>query len=212
MQLDKYSLVLASKSPRRRQLLGWLNVPFAVEISEVCEKSAATCPVEIARDIARLKGLDVFARLQKNQTLINPLIVASDTIVTLDDKIFGKPSSRQHARKMLQELANRTHQVITAVFICFSDIHTGQYRERVFHSCSKVSFTAISEDIMENYLDSGESLDKAGAYGIQGPALSFISRVDGSYSNVVGFPLDEFLAELKTLLEGSGGSWRSQIA
>jgi septum formation protein len=120
-------------------------------------------------------------------------VVSADTIVCLDGKIYGKPSGRAEARTFLSELSGRTHSVFTAVSVLarFSDSE----HEFSFVEESKVTFSPISSALMESYLATGDSLDKAGAYGIQGASLAFISRVDGCYANVVGFPLSRFVAE-----------------
>jgi septum formation protein len=208
-----YSLILGSQSPRRKELLGWLGVPFEICIADIEEVSDKLTPVEIAEDIAALKGRTVIDRLQarvEKDKSFNPFVVSSDTIVTLGDKIFGKPTDVNDARDMLKELAGRTHQVITSVFMGFVD-HSGKKVEDVFSIETAVTFKSIDNDVLEHYLESGESLDKAGSYGIQGQGLVFVSEIDGSYSNVVGFPLNAFHARLKKVLgfeNDADGAWR----
>lgn len=194
----KFSLVLASQSPRRKELLGWIDVPFAIHSSDVEEVSHSSEPVQVALDIARLKGENVWDTMPENLKNNNPLIVASDTIVELEGNIYGKPSTKEEARQMLSELSNRWHRVVTSVFLKAD--FDGEEKEHEFAVETKVKFAAITEDIMGPYLESGESMDKAGAYGIQGKGLTFVEAIEGSYSNVVGFPLHEFLTHLKTFL------------
>lgn len=213
MQLDKFSLILASRSPRRKELLGWIDIPFVIISEDIDEKSDFTNPVAVCNDIACQKGMAVMRRLEKTKGLTSdflPLVVSSDTIVTLGDKIYGKPRSVQEASVMLMELSGKTHRVITSVYISSID-QRGERKSKVFSCETDVTFTNISMDVLSNYLETGDSLDKAGAYGIQGKGLTFISKVSGSYSNVVGFPLDEFIAELKTFLgfkDDQSGLWR----
>lgn len=194
----KFSLVLASQSPRRKELLGWIDVPFAIHSSDVEEVSLSSEPVQVALDIARLKGENVWDTMPENLKNNNPLIVASDTLVELEGKIYGKPATKEEARQMLSELSNRWHRVVTSVFLKAE--FNGEEKQHEFAVETKVKFADITEDIMGPYLESGESMDKAGAYGIQGKGLTFVEAIEGSYSNVVGFPLHEFLTHLKAFL------------
>jgi septum formation protein len=205
---NKYSLVLASQSPRRKELLGWIDVPFEIHSSNVEEVSSSKEPVQVALDIARLKGENVWETMPSALKESNPLIVASDTLVELDGKIYGKPKTKEEARQMLSELSNRWHRVVTSVFL--KARFDGVEKDHEFAVETKVKFAQIGEDIMAPYLESGESMDKAGAYGIQGKGLTFVEALEGSYSNVVGFPLHEFLINLKSFLGYSkdAENWR----
>ena len=210
---DNYRLVLGSKSPRRKELLGWLQIPFVIEISTIEEKSMETLPQKIAEDIAKQKGQDILQKLIRDNEKYQ-LVVSADTIVCLENEILGKPRDIGDAKNMLLRLSDRDHDVITAVYI-------GKYEQNIKDSCykvfsckTKVHFKKIDKDLLQNYLDSGDSLDKAGAYGIQGQSLTFIDRIEGSYSNVVGFPLDMFIDELKNFLgypKESTGQWRKRF-
>jgi len=209
-----YTLILASKSPRRKELLAWADVPFHIKTVSVKENGKSKLPGPLAKEIARKKGLAVYSYFQLDKgfgSKFFPLIVAADTIVEINGKILGKPANKNQAKKMLRLLAGKTHRVYTGVFIVALDCKTKKYREKVFVAKSSVVFDHIDKDLLERYLNSDESLDKAGAYGIQGAALTFISKVSGSYSNVVGFPLSLFMRELKSFLgyKGDlGGKWR----
>ncbi|MCK5072303.1 MAG: septum formation protein Maf [Bacteriovoracaceae bacterium] len=209
-----YTLVLGSKSPRREELLGWTGLDFKIKPAHIDEKSLFNTPREIAQDIAARKGEAVMKECLKIEgTGKNyfPLVVASDTIVCIGDEILGKPGNIDEAKKMLLKLSGTTHLVITAVWFGRLDIETGRELNEVFSSETDVTFRDIDDDLLERYLDSEESLDKAGAYGIQGQALTFVSHINGSYSNVVGFPLDEMIFELKNFLNYSddfSGEWR----
>ncbi len=185
---EKIKLILGSGSPRRKELLGYLNIPFTIVTADLEEHSDSKVPSTFAIDISEQKGSAVFESLEDKE---NVLVISSDTIVVLGDKIYGKPYNREKASEMLLELSNQTHEVITAV-----SFFTKKAKHSFFES-TKVTFEKIDPELLEKYLDTGESLDKAGAYGIQGSSLFFISRLEGSYSNVVGFPLDKVLHELK---------------
>ena len=205
MESGKFSLVLGSQSPRRKELLSWLNVPFKILTADLAEISHEVDSKEIAMDIASQKAHAVLAQATQ---ITNPFIISSDTIVVLDNKLYGKPKDREDARAILSELSDRTHQVITGVSFLFHDIQTNKLREHRFFDSTEVTFNEITKELMDHYIATGDSLDKAGAYGIQGPSLTFISKVNGSYSNVVGFPLDKVVSELSIVL---GDNWRKNF-
>lgn len=205
MESNKFSLVLGSQSPRRKELLSWLNIPFKIMTADLAEESQQESSDKIAMDIASQKAHAVFAQASGIE---NPFIISSDTIVVLNNKLYGKPKDRDDARKILNELSDKTHQVITGVSFLFIDQSTNKLREHLFYDQTEVTFNKISKDLMDHYISTGDSLDKAGAYGIQGPGLTFISKVNGSYSNVVGFPLDKTISEFGIIL---GDSWRTKF-
>lgn len=214
--IDKYKLILASGSPRRKELLGWVNVPFEIIVSHVEEVTNEIHPKDVAQDLARIKGEDIYAKLAlKGDSDIYPFVISSDTIVTLGEKIYGKPKNVESAREMLLELEGKKHEVVTAIAFIYRDLKSGKRKERIFSVSTKVTFEKIDRDLLENYLSSGDSLDKAGSYGIQGQGLTFISSIEGSYSNVVGFPLTDFIREFKEELGYSSddsGEWRTLFA
>lgn len=212
---SKLSLILASQSPRRKELLGWVGIPFEILPVNIIEKSSLSSPQEIAEDIAIQKGDEAFNLLKNREGFgksFFPCVVSSDTVVCLDGKILGKPGDVNEARAMLKELAGRFHTVVTGVYVSLLDPRDNLEKTCVFSCTTDVEFDHISDDVLENYLKTGDSLDKAGSYGIQGPGLTFIRNIQGSYSNVVGFPLSDFVRELKILLTNSRdekGGWRS---
>lgn len=199
---DKFTLILGSQSPRRKELLSWLNIPFKIMTADLDEVSIETEPTNVAIDLASQKAHAVFEKTKDHPF---SFVISSDTIVVLDGKIYGKPKDKTEARVILSELSDRTHQVVTGVSFLFKELSTGKIREHLFFDSTEVTFNEITNDLMDAYIATGDSLDKAGAYGIQGPSLTFISRVNGSYSNVVGFPLDKVVSELKIVL---GDDWR----
>jgi septum formation protein len=204
MELSKFKLILGSQSPRRKELLSWLKIPFEILTADLAEVSLESLPEKIAMDIASQKA---HAVMLKNKTSDRSFIISSDTIVVLDNKLYGKPKDKDDARKILSELSGKTHEVLTGVSFLFID-ENNKLREHLFFDITKVTFTEITDDLMFQYLETGDSLDKAGAYGIQGPGLTFISNLNGSYSNVVGFPLDKIIAELTIVL---GNDWRKKF-
>lgn len=202
MELNKFEMVLGSQSPRRKELISWLNIPFTILTADLEEISLESEPSKVAMDLASQKAHAVMERLADKSV---PFVISSDTLVVLKGKIYGKPKDQDEARKILSELSDSTHQVITGVCFLYKDLETKKMRKHLFYDLTEVTFNKIDADLMENYLATKDSLDKAGAYGIQGPSLTFISRINGSYSNVVGLPLDKLVSELKTIL---GDDWR----
>jgi septum formation protein len=194
-------LVLASTSPRRRELLGQLGIDFdviAIAVEETPRPGES--PVAYVQRVAAEKSA-------RGQALAPPglAILAADTEVVLDGEIFGKPESLEHARGMLQRLSGRTHEVLSAVSLR----HGGWHRERL--SVSRVTFREISPREIDAYWQSGEPFDKAGGYAIQGRGALFVRHLSGSFSGVMGLPLYEtglLLGELgieaSVLLRGGG--------
>jgi septum formation protein len=191
-------LYLASKSPRRQQLLRQLDIEFETLLlreaigreRDVIEGAqAAEAPAHYVERIARTKVQVGWQRMQDRKLAERP-VLAADTEVTLDGDVFGKPRDADDAMAMIRRLSGRTHQVFTAVAL--------RHRERidVEVSVSKVTLRRLGAAEIERYVATGEPLDKAGAYGVQGRAAAFISRLEGSYSGVVGLPLYETAALL----------------
>ncbi len=206
----KLNLILASASPRRKELLSHLKVPFEILALNAPEESSALEPKIFCQDISELKGNSVLRKLMSERREENFLVVSADTIVALKNKIYGKPTDVNDARQILSELSGKTHSVFTAVTMALW--YQGKSHHVSFVDESLVTFETISSELMENYLKTGDSLDKAGAYGIQGSSLTFISRVEGSYSTVVGFPLSRFVKEAELFLKQhipNEGSWLS---
>jgi len=172
-------LVLASASPRRQELLRKAGIAFTVQPAEIDEtplpgESARACAERLARDkalaIARSRSDDV--------------VLGADTVVVVDDQILGKPADGEDAARMLRLLSGRTHQVITGVALI---VQGGE--ASVASETTQVTFMKLSEDDIRGYVATGEPMDKAGAYAIQGIASRWIPRIEGDYSNVVGLPI-----------------------
>ena len=178
-------LILASSSPRRRELLSRLGVPFRVLTSHTDEISHHTDPARVAADLAEQKARAVQPLAPET------LIIASDTLVAIDGIILGKPRDEQENITHLERLSGRTHTVFTGVAI-LSGVNVDVQVE-----ATDVTFRDLSPAELHWYARSGEGLDKAGGYGIQELGLALIERVNGDYSNVVGFPLPRVIRMLR---------------
>ena len=180
------SLVLASASPRRRELLAQLGLDFEVMPSDVPERPRPSETAdEFAARIAREKALHVAAQRR------HQWVMAADTVVVVDGELLGKPCDRDDARRMLRLLSGRTHRVLTAVTL----LAPGGASAGDVVIETKVRFRRVRDQEIEAYLNTDEPFDKAGAYAVQGRAAEFVAAIEGSYTNVVGLPLDE-VAEL----------------
>ena len=185
-------LILASRSPRRRELLRRAGFEFEVRPSSVEEVPApGEASEEFARRAARDKALEVAASVAPDI-----LVLGADTVVVANHEILGKPADPHDAVRMLQLLSGATHRVITGVCLVRAPNHV----EALAHETTFVTFRSLDEDEIQSYLASGEPFDKAGAYGIQGLASKFVTRVEGCYFNVVGLPVALVYALLKPFL------------
>lgn len=182
-------LHLASQSPRRRELLARFDVPFGVIDVDVPEVRAPGEPAEdYVRRVAREKA---GAGLLEVVAVPDALVLGADTEVVLDDEVFGKPRDGDDAAAMLRRLSGRTHDVVSAVAV----VSAGREAQAV--SRSKVTFATLSEEDIAGYVASGEPMGRAGAYAIQGGAERFVTRLDGSFSGVMGLPLHETMLLLR---------------
>lgn len=179
-------IILASNSPRRRELLSQIGIPFTVIPAHVDENiRQGEAPESYASRLALEKAREVGRRVGDG------LIIAADTIVVLNDMILGKPSGPEEAEEMLARLSGTMHRVITGLAVV--DAPTG--RSAVYTAMTRVWFRDLSQEDIRAYVSSGEPLDKAGAYGIQERGALFVEKIEGCYFNVVGLPL-ALLAEV----------------
>jgi len=178
-------LVLASASPRRRELLSGLGFKIPFDISDFQESNVAEKPVNAARANALGKARDVAKRHA------GKWVLGADTVVVLEGKILGKPADKSEAAEMLAALSGREHEVLTALALVGDS-------EIVGHSSTRVQFREVTALEIEAYVASGEPMDKAGAYGIQGLAGQFVTGIEGCYFNVMGLPVELLTRMLKS--------------
>jgi septum formation protein len=190
--LSKYRIILASRSPRRQQLLRQLGIKFDVIIKDYPEEySTIISGEETAACLAREK-----ARLFKNEISDNEIVITADTIVWCNNRVLGKPAGAEQAVQMIRELSDNTHEVITGVTLLSSS------KEKTFSVSTRVTFEKLSEEEICYYINEYKPYDKAGAYGIQEwIGLAACSRIEGSYFNVVGLPVHRLYKELKEFVK-----------
>ena len=184
------NIILASGSPRRRELLAQAGFEFKVEVSNADENVVEESPEQMVEELAARKA-EAVVRLH-NKAEDNCLVIGADTIVVLEGKVLGKPVDEEDAKTMLASLSGRTHQVYTGVALFYVKKGAVEKKE-TFYECTDVP---MSEQEIADYVASGDPLDKAGAYGIQGPAAVFISGIKGDYYNVVGLPISKIYHKL----------------
>lgn len=178
-------LILASQSPRRQALLQLLGLPFSVRVSQADETpEPGLSPAEQVAQVSRRKADAIGGEPDS-------VIIAADTVVVCDDRVLGKPRDPQQAREMLQLLSGRTHQVMTGLTVLYGDR---------CHTCTEiteVTFRPLSRQEIDRYVRSGEPMDKAGAYGIQGGGALFAQKLNGDYYNVMGLPMCRLVQVLR---------------
>ena len=183
------NIVLASASPRRREILETAGLEFEVLVSNVDETVAPGTPPDAAAALtARKKALAV------KPLRPDSLIIGADTTVVLDGTVMGKPKDKEQAKEMLRALSGRVHSVFTGVCLIYGS------REVAFVQKTDVSFYPLSEEEIAEYVESGEPMDKAGAYGIQGRGCALVRGIEGDYFNVVGLPAARVMREIKRLI------------
>lgn len=187
--LKKYNIILASKSPRRQELLGMLDVPFEIRVKDGIDESypESMPAAEVPEFLSRLKGKAYAADIQDNE-----MVITADTVVILDGKIYGKPKDETDAVDMLMELQGRTHTVASGVCIAT--------KEKIvsFTTTTEVTFAPLTREEAAWYVEKYRPLDKAGAYGIQEwIGCAAVAKIDGSFYNVMGLPVHQLYNVLK---------------
>lgn len=191
-------ILLASASPRRRELLEQIGLPFEVVVSHVEEIITETEPGKVVEQLSAQKAEAVAESLGEPE---ETLVIGADTVVAAENTILGKPKDAAHAAEMLRLLAGRTHAVYTGVTLILRGA-SGETARKTFHERTDVSFYPMEETEIRQYVGTGDCMDKAGAYGIQGFCARYISGINGDYNNVVGLPVGRLYQEIKEWLDG----------
>ena len=181
-------IILASQSPRRKELMSQIAKDFTIIISNIDESTSLNLPPLVAvKDIAYRKGVAV----AKDHP--NDIVISADTIVVIDNQIIGKPQNKEDAKRILKLLSNKTHHVYTAYAIISPD--------KVIRDVvdTEVVFNELDDELIDRYIASGSPMDKAGAYGIQDKEFNLVKSIIGSYTNVMGFPVDEIKIDLNKI-------------
>lgn len=186
-------IILASSSPRRRELMNLAELKYDICIRNVDETiPEGIAPEEAAEITARKKAIAV-AEINNDA-----IVVGADTIVVYNGKIMGKPADKEDAKSMLRMLSGKEHEVITGVCLVLNK------KCNMFHCVSKVKFHNLTEEEINHYVACGEPMDKAGAYGIQGKGCVLVEKIEGDYFNIVGLPVSRLVREIKKMDEEQG--------
>lgn len=186
-------IILASKSPRRKELMDLLNVNYEVIVSdadETIEEGLTT--EEQAKRLSYIKAKTVF-----DETTGDRIVIGSDTMVIKNGKVYGKPKNEEDAFRILQELKGTKHQVITGLAILVEK--NGKYEEYLDYDIAEVYFKEMTNEEITNWIKTGKALDKAGAYAIQGEFMVFIEKINGNYATVMGLPIHKVYDILKNI-------------
>lgn len=190
-----YKVILASASPRRRELLAQIGMDFKVIISKADENISEPAPEQLVMKLSNIKAMAVYEEhgIEDEATII----LGADTVVAFDGKVLGKPKDTQQAKEMLSILSDNTHQVFTGVTILYKK--QGGLKSETFYDKTTVYTYPISDKEIDEYIMTGEPMDKAGSYGIQGIGAKFIKKIDGDYNNVVGLPVSKIYQKIKEI-------------
>lgn len=184
----KFEIVLASGSPRRREMMDRIGANYSVMPSNKEEKMDNSDPAKLVEGLGKMKAMDIYEQLTDRNPSGNYLIIGADTVVAYKNKILGKPVSREDAFNMIRDFSGDVHHVYTGVCIIIAE--NGKITEsKNYHVATAVTVTDMSDEEINEYIATGEPMDKAGAYAIQGAFAPYISGIEGDYYNIVGFPV-----------------------
>jgi len=182
--------ILASGSPRRKELLAQVGIEFDVVVSSIEEKVTGSIPDRVVCELSRQKACDIFSKTEDDV-----VVIGADTVVSVDGRILGKPCNEQNAAEMLRSISGKAHSVFTGVTLC---IRKDGAEERItFAEETRVFVEELSETDIVRYIETKEPMDKAGAYGIQGRFAAYVRGIEGDYNNVVGLPVGRLCKVLR---------------
>nr|XP_048297629.1 probable bifunctional dTTP/UTP pyrophosphatase/methyltransferase protein [Myodes glareolus]XP_048297630.1 probable bifunctional dTTP/UTP pyrophosphatase/methyltransferase protein [Myodes glareolus] len=201
-------VVLASASPRRRDILSYTGLRFEVvpsRFSETLDKATFPTPHDYAQETARQKALEVAQRLREKDQRTPDIVIGADTVVAMAGLILEKPQDKEDAFRMLRRLSGQEHSVITGVAIvrfprCNPGAQPPDPEVTSFHEETRVTFSVLTDELLRDYVDSGEPMDKAGGYALQALGAMLVEHAEGDFLGAVGFPLNRFCRELQAVL------------
>ena len=194
-------IILASGSPRRRELLEQIGLKFEIMVSNTEENADTKSPEKLVESLSRQKAEAVFSLLPEKEEV---LVIGADTVVAREGNVLGKPEDQKAAVEMLSGLSGREHQVYTGVTLLYrpeGKTSAEKVRRKTFHEVTKVRFFPLTEEEIAAYVETGDPMDKAGAYGIQGIFARYVESIEGDYNNVVGLPVGRVYQEAKEWLK-----------
>lgn len=207
INLDKTQIILASQSPRRKELLSLAGYNYEIVISELEEFVTSTVPKKVVSELSLQKAQAVYHSLMTARQSISGntptdaslLVIGADTVVAKDNIIMGKPKTPAEAYNMIHSLQDNTHQVYTGVTLILHDFSNASTKVHTFFEATDVTLYPMSSGEINDYISTGDCYDKAGGYGIQGPFGIFVKKIDGDYNNVVGLPIARLYHEIRFL-------------
>lgn len=191
---DNKRIILASGSPRRKELLTMIFERFDVLVADCEEIVTGQAPEETVKELSAQKALAVASGVQIKEAAV---IIGADTVVSAEGKILGKPKDREEARRMIRMLGGKTHKVCTGVTLIETDHEGSPCRQKSFAETTSVRVAELSAEEIEAYIQTEEPYDKAGGYGIQGLFGRYVEGIEGDYNNVVGLPVHRLYVELR---------------
>ena len=192
-------IILASQSPRRRELLARAGINFEIITSDTPEKTTETSPDKVVKELSLIKAQDVLNKIKAQADADNVIVIGADTIVSVDGEILGKPKTVAEAYEMIEKIQGNTHQVYTGVSILKYNLADKNIEKNTFAECTEVFVYPMTKEEIETYVSTGDCMDKAGAYGIQGDFGVYVKKIHGDYNNVVGLPVARLYHELKEM-------------
>lgn len=189
-------IILASKSPRRKEILQQVGFDFDVVVSDKEEVIKTDVPSEVVQELSKQKAEDVQSMIENE---LDYIIIAADTVVAVDGKILGKPKDRQDAYNMIKSIAGRSHSVYTGVTLISNNKDENNIKIKTFYEETVVDVYDMSSEDINHYLDFNQWNDKAGGYGIQGSFAAYVKAIKGDYYTVVGLPISRIIYEMKKM-------------
>jgi len=180
-------IILASSSPRRKDIMEQVGIPFEVRVSEVDENIGITKPDLLVKALSKLKAGAVLKEILKEDKNAECAVIGADTVVALDNEVLGKPKDDLDAKRMIKAQSGQKSAVYTGVTVLIRK--NGKTKKDTFAVKTKIEMVEVSDECIDAYIASGEPRDKAGAYGIQGRFAQYVKKIDGDYYNIVGFPI-----------------------